>query len=193
MPDFKAVTGHLHILREYTKKLPPNCTMHTVFAHIAANFPGGMCYIDLWPFSRPILVITATDPAVQMQEANMDKPPELNRGLMTVNGGDSLVSMHGGTWKTWRGIFNPGFSSGYMLEMVPAMVREVVVFREKLRVHAREGDVFQLADAALRLTMDVIGSLALYVSAFVQNRLICINDCHSAGRPASITRKRTTH
>jgi cytochrome P450 len=61
----------------------------------------------------------------------------------------------------WRGLFNPGFRSGYMLECVPLIVSEVNVFQRLLRERAVAAEVFKLEEMTLRLTMDVIGAVAL--------------------------------
>lgn len=49
------------------------------------------------------------------------------------------------------------------MNLVPAIVEEVSVFVDILREHARKGDLFSLDEAAINLTMDVIGRVALYV------------------------------
>ena len=161
MPPFSVFTGHFDVLRDHMRTLPRDCTIHTVFAQIAQAFPNGMFYVDLWPFSRPLLIVTSAAGAVQMQDAELDKPHDIKKPLETLIGGKSLLTMYGASWKTWRGLLNPGFSSGYMLEMVPSIVREVAVFRDSLRAHARSADIFQMADTSLKLTIDVIGSAAM--------------------------------
>lgn len=69
--------------------------------------------------------------------------------------------MGGPTWKKWRALFNPGFSAGYMMGLSPAIADEVAVFCSLLRDRVREGQVFQLEDLTLKLTLDVIGSVTL--------------------------------
>lgn len=64
-------------------------------------------------------------------------------------------------WKPWREIFNPGFSASYILEQVPHIVQEVLVYCEILREHAQKGEIFSLDETLLRLTMDIIGTVTL--------------------------------
>ena len=142
--------------------LPDNVTMHTVFASIADRYSSaGICVIDLWPFNRPIAVVATPSAALATQDADLPKPPELEPPFRVIMGGDSLINMSGPAWKTWRGLLNPGFAGGYLLELAPAVVEEVAVFRDALGRMADQGVVGSLADRALRLTIDVIGNVAL--------------------------------
>jgi sterigmatocystin biosynthesis cytochrome P450 monooxygenase len=77
------------------------------------------------------------------------------------------MTMHGGTWKKWRGLLSPGFAGSYMTGLAPALVEEVAVFCKLLRDRAVKGNVFQLEEHTLRLTFDIIGRLTLYAPGCV--------------------------
>jgi sterigmatocystin biosynthesis cytochrome P450 monooxygenase len=161
MPDFKLIAGHFLALKETSKALPANTTFHTVIAQLSKRFPTGIFYLNLWPFSGTLMVVTTPSGASQVQGFNLGKPPILCTPLDTLTGGPSLITMQGTTWKKWRSLFNPGFSVGYMIGLAPAIADEVAVFCGLLRKRASQGDVFQLEDLTLRLTMDTIGAVAL--------------------------------
>jgi sterigmatocystin biosynthesis cytochrome P450 monooxygenase len=161
MPEFRLIAGHFLALKETSKALPPNTTFHTVIAQLSKRFPTGIFYINLWPFSRTLMVVTTPSAASQVQGFNLGKPPILCRPLDTLTGGPSLITMQGTTWKKWRSLFNPGFSVGYMIGLAPAITDEVAVFCGLLRERVSQGEVFQLEDLTLRLTMDTIGAVAL--------------------------------
>lgn len=162
MPKFKLIAGHFLALKDTIKALPPNTTLHTVMAQLSKKFPSGIFYISMWPFmSEPLMVVTTPSAASQVQGLDLGKPPALCVPLETLTGGPSLITMHGGTWKKWRALFNPGFSAGYMMGLAPAIADEVAVFCGLLRQRASQGKVFQLEDLTLRLTCDVIGSVTL--------------------------------
>lgn len=55
-----------------------------------------------------------------------------SRFMHPITGGPNLISMNGDEWKYWRSLFNPGFSTGAMLDNVPHVVDSVLVFRERL-------------------------------------------------------------
>jgi hypothetical protein len=62
-------------------------------------------------------------------------------------------------------VFNKGFNNEHFLKLVPGMVKEINVYRETLRNHAKKGDMFYLDTTTLRFTMDLIGKTILYVSS----------------------------
>lgn len=70
------------------------------------------------------------------------------------------MSMNGDEWKTWRGLFNPGFSATSMTENVLHIVDYVLIFSELLKKKAGKG-IFCLDDLTTRLTMDIIIKVTL--------------------------------
>lgn len=74
---------------------------------------------------------------------------------------EDLVSLEGQPWKHWRNVFNPGFSAGHLINLVPQIAKEVSTFCEILRERAQVGDLFPLEEATVNLTMDTIGRVAL--------------------------------
>lgn len=162
MPPFSLITGHLSTLKKISATLPVDATIHTKIARLATWFPNGIFYVNMWPFlGRTLMVVSTPFGAFQVQEADLEKPPDLRKPLNVLTGGPSLITMHGTAWKTWRNLFNPGFSTGYMIGVVPAIVAEVEVFCNSLRRKATEGQLFQMEDLSLKLTVDVIGAVTL--------------------------------
>ncbi|MCJ1348823.1 hypothetical protein MMC31_007056, partial [Peltigera leucophlebia] len=76
--------------------------------------------------------------------------------------------MEGQMWKTWRSIFNPDFSSHHLMTLVLEIMEDVMIFRDILREHVAKANMFALEDAALNITMDVIGRVALDVRFNIQ-------------------------
>ncbi|KAK9426795.1 putative Cytochrome P450 [Seiridium unicorne] len=161
MPEFSLRTGHFLAVRETIQNLPSNVMLHQVMWQLSKRFPSGMFYINMWPFSGTWLVVTTPSGAAQIQAANLAKPPVLSGPLVKLNGGPSLLTMHGDIWKRWRTLFNPGFSPAYIMGLAPAVTQEVAVFCDLLRQRVREGRVFQLEDMTLKLTVDTIGAATL--------------------------------
>jgi cytochrome P450 len=96
-----------------------------------------------------------------MRHSWVQKPKNVFDAFLQMSGGPNLITMPEGPWKRWRAIFNPSFSSGYMLEQVPKLVDQGEVFCAKLRNHAKSGRIFQLEEATFRLAIDVIGLVGL--------------------------------
>ena len=161
MPKYHAVFGHFIALKECIQALPRDATMHVVMRHMSKQFPGGVFYINLWPFNKTLIVVANPYIASQVEAASLDKPATICATMEIINGGPSLMSMHGSSWKKWRGLFNPGFAAGYITGLAPAIADEVVIFCKLLQEIARKGEVLQLEEYTLRLTFDVIGRVTL--------------------------------
>jgi len=50
-----------------------------------------------------------------------------------------LNCLEGAPWKVWRGLFATGFSQGRILALVPAVLEDLAVFRDKLVARAGLG------------------------------------------------------
>ncbi|KAK3214391.1 hypothetical protein GRF29_28g2965198 [Pseudopithomyces chartarum] len=80
--------------------------------------------------------------------------------MKPITGGPNLISMSDQEWKTWRSLFNPGFSTAALTEGIPHIVKCTQVFQEKLKERTEAG-ITILDDLTTRLTMDVILKLTL--------------------------------
>jgi cytochrome P450 len=161
MPKYNALSGHLLALKEQVDKLPPDCTINTPFLMMAKDYPDGIFYFDLWPISNPLLILSTPSASLQLAQAPLDKPEQVNAAFEHLTGGKNLFTMPEAAWKPWRSLFNPGFSSSYMLELVPAIAKETKVFHDILQQHAGSSAIVQLENLTLKLTVDVIGAVAM--------------------------------
>ncbi|KAH8894133.1 cytochrome P450 [Thozetella sp. PMI_491] len=164
MPEINPLAGHLLALKESVEKMPPNTVMHNVFHHISKQFPSGIFYVNLWPFSRTLLVVTTPSAASQVESFNLRAGSDIVIPIETITGGPSLMTLPiGPEWKKWRRMFSVGFSTGYMLELAPSIADQVAVFRKLLLERCSSGtsDIFQLEELTLKMTFDIIGSVAL--------------------------------
>jgi sterigmatocystin biosynthesis cytochrome P450 monooxygenase len=178
MPTFHPVFGHFIALKEGIEKFPRNVTMHVVVHYLSKQFPNGIFYLNLWPFnSKTIMVVSNPVLAAQVESASpaLGKPPEMCGTIEVINGGASLMTMHGSTWKRWRGLFNPGFAAGYITQLAPAVAEEVGVFCTILRDLAEKGELVQLEEYSLRLTFDIIARVTLYVCSFASSHIQACN------------------
>ncbi|KAI1815771.1 cytochrome P450 [Poronia punctata] len=177
MPDYHPVAGHLVALREATQSVPRDAVIHVVIQNMAKRFPKGVFYLNLWPFNKTMIVVANPFVASQVEAANLDKPHEMCDTLEVINGGPSLMSMHGATWKKWRGIFNPGFAAGYITGLAPAFAEETAVFCNLLQDRAKKGSMFQLEEHTLRLTFDIIARITLDARLHYQTQGSALADC----------------
>ena len=161
MPKHHPLLGHLIVLKETIQDLPRNTVMHVVVRRIAESFRGGVFYLNLWPFNAPLMVVANPFVASQVEAAFLNKPPNINATLEVINGGPSLLTMEGSTWKKWRALFNPGFAAGYITGLSPAIAEEVSTFCKLLQERAKKNEVFPLEEYTLRLTFDIIARVTL--------------------------------
>ena len=144
--------------------MPPH---HLIFGHILvtasilATLPTDAHGHYIADLMRPALVVISPTLASQFtQERSLPKYEGMRHFLQSLTRHD-LVTMKGQMWKTWRSIFNPGFSSHHLMGLVPEIMGDVMIFRDILREHVSQ--VFTLDDAALHVTIDVIWRVALWV------------------------------
>ncbi len=145
-------------------KLPSDVHAGVLPRQITMAFPtlGPLFYIDTWPFGPPMLVAASPYIANQVTTAHsLPKFAAMRDYMKPVTGGMDLTTMEGRDWKTWRNIFNPGFSSSHLMMMVPEMIKDVHTYCEILRERAAKGEVFPLDPLTIDLNLDIIGRLVL--------------------------------
>ncbi|KAK3717209.1 hypothetical protein LTR37_005918 [Vermiconidia calcicola] len=102
------------------------------------------------------------------QDNNTPKHRSESEFMYHLSGPGSLVALEGAQWKKWRSIFNPGFQASHLMTLTSLIVDEAIIFVEKLGEHADKGEVFRLEEDATRLTVDIIGKVALEVDLGTQ-------------------------
>ena len=145
-------------------KLPPDTHAQYLPGQIRRIIPevGPVFYLDMWPFSLPILIASSSSTAYQLtQEHSQPKSYGLRDFLRPLADNQDLVSLEGPIWKKWREIFNPGFSASHLIRLVPQIVKEVSTFCNVLRERSKTNAIFSLEEATVNLTMDTIGRVVL--------------------------------
>jgi len=193
MPPHNIVLGHLGLAASIQKSLPSDAHGHYLADQIRQRYPdlGSTFYLDLWPFSDPMLVVTDPDVIAQFSAPDrlLPKHPGVKTFMYPITGGYDLNCLDGETWKFWRKLFNPGFSAAHMQSLVPTVVEEVAIFRKDLLQRAEEGELFSFEDHALKLAIDVIGRVALLVLLQI---LMPISPTHPASETLSSASKTNT-
>ncbi|KAF1953540.1 cytochrome P450 71B25 [Byssothecium circinans] len=164
MPPWSFAAGHLETLPRLLKKLPKGSQQSDAFTLLSCDFKDtdGCFYIDVWPFTGPLLVITSPYLALQAcQEYDLPKPESLIPFFAPIAGGVNLFTMNGAEWKRSRALFNPAFSANVMLECMPYILEEADVYVALLREHAKKGDTFSLDNLTCDYMMDVIGAVSI--------------------------------
>lgn len=167
MPPYHPVIGHIPLMISLVSNLPRDAHAHYLPDQIRRRYPnlGPTYYLDAWPLAQPILAVTSPTTISQFSQADnlLPKHPGMRKFMRPVTAGLDLISMEGQTWKTWRKIFNPGFSANHMMTLVPCMLEELSIFKKVLKGHANKEDIFFMDEVAISATIDVIGRVALLV------------------------------
>ncbi len=164
MPPYNPVLGHLPLARKIVSGLPKDAHPHYLPDMIRRAMPdlGPVYYLDLWPFGPQMLVIASPSSLYQItQEHSLPKYHGMKTFLQPITGGGDIVTMEGQIWKTWRGIFNPGFSASHLMTMTPRIVEETGTFCDILHTHVQNRTLFHMKDMTDNVTMDVIGRVVL--------------------------------
>jgi Cytochrome P450 len=161
------VFGHLIHAAKIAMKYPPDTSKLTVPLLLVREnpelFKDGIMLFDTWPITKePNLTVFHPDMMAQFtQETSLPKHYMMQAEFYPFSQLNDLVNQEGQVWKTWRSIFNPGFSSKNLLSLVPMMLEEILVFREWLKKVATTEEVIKLEDQARRVTIDVMGRAVL--------------------------------
>lgn len=168
--------GHLPIFAKFSQAHPPDINIYTFHTWLVDNletyfpgheFPPPVVYLDIWPVSEPLAMVTDPAAASQFTIAKSEPKMEVVRTLFApLTSGLDILTTEGHLWKRWRSRFNPGFSQRNLAAFVPEIIEEVSIFVERLKKGAAPrddgwGPVFQLQERAIDLTFDVIGRAAL--------------------------------
>jgi cytochrome P450 len=160
--------GHLIHVGKVMSKVPPLVAGQSVPLLLHREYPeifdSGVAYLDLWPVASPMLAVFHPDVMAQFtQETSRPKHALLQTELGPFTQCKDLVCSEGQTWKTWRSIFNPGFSAKNLQSFVPEMLEEILVFKDWLSELAKSGRIAALEEQTSKTTTDVIGRAVLYV------------------------------
>ena len=167
MPPYHTLFGHLLVMRSVLSKIPSDAHPLYLPDQLRREYPdmGPVFYVDLWPFSSPILFADSPSAAYQlMQEQPQPKADPVRNFMYPLTGNNDLVTMEGQLWKDWRSVFSPGFSANHLITLVPRILQAVSTFSEVLGEHAKMKDMFSLEGATISMTMDVIGIVTLYAT-----------------------------
>lgn len=172
MPPYNPILGHLPVVINVMSKIPGDSHNQYLPSLLRRAYPdlGPNFYMDTWPFGSPVLFICEPIALHQItQEHSLPKHPDLREFLRPLANGLDIVTMEGQQWKTWRNIFNPGFSLAHLMTLTPLIINETAIFCDILKERAEEAKIFAMKSLTDRWTMDIIGNVVLYVSASIHH------------------------
>lgn len=135
--------GHLPIFADFRKAHPPDVNIYVFQTWLAENcekyfpannYPPPVIYLDLWPLTSSLALVT--DPVAASQftlTQNLPKIEVLKNFIRPLTSCIDIFCTKGQAWKLWRSRFNPGFSQRNLTTMVPEIIEEVTVFVDGLK------------------------------------------------------------
>lgn len=164
MPPYNPIFGHLLFCAKIASGLPKDAHPNYLPDMIRRAMPdlGPIYYLDTWPFGPQILVVASPNSLYQItQEHSLPKYHALKSFLRPITDELDIVTMEGQTWRTWRAIFNPGFSASHLMTLSSGIVEETATFCDILQTHFQNHTVFRMKYLTDNLAMDVIGRVVL--------------------------------
>ncbi|KAH8799811.1 cytochrome P450 [Xylogone sp. PMI_703] len=177
-PQHSMILGNLKVMGEALKKYPSDFHPMPLFTELGQQYGyKGLYYMDLYPFSEPMVCIIDPEVAAQVQNSpNFYRHPFASEFLGGIVGKKSIFTTNGAEWHQQRSWFAPAFSTAQILTLVPGMIEETLVFREILTKNAVSGEVFSMNDKAMRLAIDVIGRSVGNIRLHSQTQYSLIQD-----------------
>ncbi|EMT67345.1 hypothetical protein FOC4_g10005432 [Fusarium odoratissimum] len=177
LPGHSWLLGNLIAVGKIMMKYPEDVHGQLMPDFLARDYPEiaelGICYIDLWPISWPMLAAFHPDIAAQFtQETSRPKHEIIRCQFRPLTGLKDLVLSEGAFWKKWRATFNPGFSTQNITALVPEFIEEALIWKKYLQEIAKDGRVVPLEDCVMKATCDIIGRSVLDWSPPQWSRLL---------------------
>ena len=164
MPPYHPIFGHLVFCYKIATKLPKDAHPNYLPDMIRREIPelGPVYYLDTWPFGPQMLVVASTGSLHQVTQHNsLPKYHAMKTFLQPITGGQDIVTMEGQMWKTWRNIFNPGFSASHLITFTPGIIEETGKFCSRLENYSRTQEVFRMKDLSDFLALDIIAKVVM--------------------------------
>ncbi|KAI3325770.1 hypothetical protein HD806DRAFT_491189, partial [Xylariaceae sp. AK1471] len=163
MPPHSFLMGHLLQAKAASEELPRGAHNAYVTSHLAAKLNNAEAfYFDAYPLTHPLLVLTnyeLANQATSHEWTGSVKPPFLSRWFAPISGreGVNLFTQNGADWRRDHETFLPFFNNSNLDATLPAIIEEMLIFRDILRQKSQGSDLVLLEPLTLRLMNDVIG------------------------------------
>ncbi|VTO83331.1 unnamed protein product [Fusarium graminearum] len=174
LPGHSWLLGNLIAVGKIMVAYPADVHGQLMPDFLAREYPDiaefGVCYIDLWPVSWPMMATFHPEIAAQFTQETSRPKHEIIRGqFRPLTGLKDLVLAEGSFWKKWRTTFNPGFSTQNISALVPKFIEEASTWKKHLQQVAKEDRVVRLEDSVMKATCDIIGRSVLGQSLGIQS------------------------
>ncbi|KAF1733590.1 putative sterigmatocystin biosynthesis P450 monooxygenase stcS [Beauveria bassiana] len=161
------VWGHLRLYSEFRSRGPIDRHPELVFKdmHDALGKPPLM-FVDMWPASKPVVLLTSHELAEQMARSSSKfpfSPPKASaiKDLVHLTGQQSILTSEGQEWKRLRKTYSLAFAPAHLMSLLPCMVEKLTPTIARLTAFSQTQESFSLFNVAASLTIDVIGAVVM--------------------------------
>ncbi|KAL7797388.1 cytochrome P450 [Trichoderma ceciliae] len=165
------VFGHIPILLKFRKHHPDDVHFGTIMKWLVdgcsqwipdLKHTPPVLYLDIWPvFPDLMMMVFDGNASAQFTQIRSLPKHHITRTFLEpLTDNLDMTSADGNQSKIWRSRFNPSFSPRNIAMIIPALIGEIMVFKDLLGKMAGPsgswGEVFQLEERTTNLTFDVI-------------------------------------
>ncbi|KAI0465756.1 cytochrome P450 [Xylaria cf. heliscus] len=162
VPPHSFIIGHLLQAKAASDELPHGAHSAYITNRLATKLNAEAYYFDPWPMADPLLVLTdyrLANQATSHEWTGSVKPPTLSSWFAPISGrgGVNLFTQNGAEWRQDHETFLPFFNNNNLDATLPAIMEELLIFRDILRQKSQLKDIVRLGPLTLTLMNDIIG------------------------------------
>ena len=161
-PPHDYIFGHMRAFGDHAAKFKGKHLDYTAES-VANAYGDGLVFLDLWPVSQPMCLIS--DPKIADQVVRVDNLPKCLQA-MTVHFpifGEESLALAGSDaageqrWRTVRRAVAPGFKKGHLERAwTEDILEEGKIFVDRLTQRCRDHQAFAMSDYLVDTTLDLI-------------------------------------
>lgn len=157
---------------EVSSTLPPNTHPQAAMTAIAQKYNlKGIFYLDLWPVTDSMVVLTDPDLMHQVTSVKPLQMHPISEAFMSpIVGRNVIATSNGPVWKKTHNAMSPAFSWSHIRNLGAVVVDECMLFRDTLNKLAQTGEVFSMEETSAKLVFDVIARIVFNTPLYAQTK-----------------------
>ncbi|KAI1768947.1 cytochrome P450 [Hypoxylon sp. FL1150] len=168
-PPHSFLWGHLRILTKVAGKFPANTHLQAYLTEIAHQYDlQGIWYMDLWPFTFGLVIVT--DPDLMDEMINMNQHRMFDDTLSPLIGSNVVATANGPVWKKLHNWMAPAFALSHVRTQVGLLTDQTLLLRDTFKKLAKSKSVISLEGELSKLTFDIVGRIIFNFPLYAQTK-----------------------
>ncbi|KAH8680807.1 cytochrome P450 [Xylariales sp. PMI_506] len=145
-PPHSMFWGHLKLMGEYTKKLPPGIYTHSFITQMRQDYDlGDFFYLDLWPVGPSMIVCASPEVHAISTTQNNGAMPAIVIDFFRGNVGDSFIEVtNGALWKRLHHMLAPGLTPNSVKVHISTIIDLAGSLHTRFQDLAKSGEVVDM-------------------------------------------------